>query len=100
MECGIDYPIYKNKGKDTDPDNYRGITLLSCLGKFVYLYPIIKRLSQFLENDRLLGDGQAGFRSGYSTSDRVFVLKAFIDIICKIRKYYIVLLLIIRKLFI
>ena len=26
-------PIFKNKGESTNPDNYRGITLLSCLGK-------------------------------------------------------------------
>ena len=26
-------PIFKNKGSNTDPSNYMGITLLSCLGK-------------------------------------------------------------------
>ena len=26
-------PIYKNKGSKSDPDNYRGISIISCLGK-------------------------------------------------------------------
>ena len=30
---GIIIPVYKNKGCPTDPDNFRAITLISCLGK-------------------------------------------------------------------
>ena len=31
---GIIKPVYKNKWDTMEPDNFRGITLISCLGKF------------------------------------------------------------------
>ena len=46
---GIVVPLYKNKGSIDDPDNYRGITLLSCLGK-LFTAAINARLTSYLEN--------------------------------------------------
>ena len=76
---GIIQPIYKNKGSTSDPDNYRGITLLSCLGK-LFTACINSRLTTFLNASGTLGDEQAGFRQGYSTIDHVFVLHTLIEL--------------------
>ena len=70
---GIVVPLYKNKGSFDDPDNYRGITLLSCLGK-LFTAAINARLTSYLESIGILGDEQAGFRGGCSTLDHIFVL--------------------------
>ena len=82
---GIIVPLYKNKGSVDDPDNYRGITLLSCLGK-LFTAVIDSRLTAYLEKAGMLGDEQAGFRAGYSTIDHVFVLHCLIDLYLSQRK--------------
>lgn len=75
---GIILPIYKNKGSTNDPDNYRGITILSCFGK-LFTSVLNNRLNLFLENNNILCEEQAGFRKGYSTIDHIFSLKLIID---------------------
>ena len=72
-------PIYKNKGSKSDPDNYRGISLISCLGK-LFTAVINERLTKFVELNKIIGEEQAGFRSGYSTQDHIFALNTIIDI--------------------
>ena len=76
---GLIKPLYKNKGAASDPDNYRGITLLSCLGK-LFTALINARLSNFLHASGTIGDEQAGFRAGHSTLDHVFTLHSIINI--------------------
>ena len=71
-----------------NPDNYRGITLLSCIGK-LFTALLNARLSLFLEANNLLGEEQTGFRSGYSTLDHIFALYCIIDMYtCKKRRIY------------
>ena len=82
---GVIIPIFKNKGENTNPDNYRGITLLSCLGK-LFTSVLNNRISNFLDMNHMLGEEQAGFRSAYSTIDHVFVLKCIIDFYLQKRK--------------
>ena len=67
---GILVPLYKNKGSTSDPDNYRGITLLSCFGK-LFTATINSRLTNFLDNIGAIGDEQAGFRAQHSTVDHI-----------------------------
>ncbi len=76
---GVIKPIFKNKGSIDDPDNYRGITLLSCLGK-LFTNCINKRLTDYIESTGTLGEEQAGFREGYSTCDHIFVLNSLIEL--------------------
>ena len=78
-------PLYKNKGSVNDPDNYRGITLLSCLSK-LFTSALNNRITIFLERFDSIGEEQAGFRAGYSTMDHVFVLNSIIDIYLQKRK--------------
>ncbi len=75
---GVIFPIYKQKGDINDPDNYRGITILSCFGK-LFTAILNRRLNNFLEQSGLLCEEQAGFRKNYGTVDHIFTLKMLID---------------------
>ena len=76
---GLIIPIFKKKGSKEDCNNYRGITLLSCLGK-LFTSILNNRLYAFCEENKILGESQAGFRKGYNTLDHIFVLKNAIDL--------------------
>ena len=65
-------PIFK-KGARSDPDHYRGITLLPHYDKL--LKSVMRtRLSAVIESRRLLSPFQAGFRAEYGTMDHVLTL--------------------------
>ena len=72
-------PIFKNKGSINSPENYRPITLLSCLGK-LFTSILNDRLYNFAEKYEILCPNQAGFRKGLSTIDNLFVLQSLIEI--------------------
>ncbi len=72
-------PLYKNKGDPKCPDNYRGISLLSCLGK-LFTAILNSRLTLFVEENGILLENQAGFRKKYSTIDHVYTLKSLLDL--------------------
>ena len=75
---GLILPLYKNKGDVNDPDNYRGITLLSCIGK-LFTALINRRLTLYVDAVGAMGDEQAGFRYAYSTIDHIFTLHMIIE---------------------
>lgn len=76
---GTIVPIYKNKGDVKDVNNYRGITLLSCMGK-LFTSVLNERLKEYAHENNILSESQAGFRSEYSTVDHIFLLKCVIDL--------------------
>ena len=73
---GYIIPLHK-KGSINDVENYRGITLLSCLGK-LFSRVLNNRLSDWAEKYNVLIEAQAGFRAHMSTVDNIFALQGLI----------------------
>ena len=81
---GIIMPLHKS-GDRSNPDNYRGISLLSCIGK-LFTSLLNARLRAFLDRNQGLGESQTGFRPGYSTMDHIFSLHIIIKMFCARKK--------------
>ena len=64
---GLIIPIFK-KGNPDSPENYRGITLLSCVGK-LFTSLINTRLNVWAESNNKFDKNQYGFRDKRSTID-------------------------------
>ena len=73
-------PIHK-KGSRMDPDNYRGISLISCVYK-LFTAIIHRRLEFFCKNENILSEAQLGFVSGNRTSDAHLILHNLIRDYC------------------
>ena len=74
---GIIVPIFK-KGEKNDPANYRGITLVSCLGK-LFTNILNERLKSWATENNVITDAQFGFKADHSTVDAIFILQSLID---------------------
>ena len=79
---GVVKPIYKNKGDPTQPENYRPISLLSCLGK-VFTSILSNRLELYAEEVCLIKENQTGFRKSYSTLDHILTLQFLSNFLLK-----------------
>ena len=69
---GIIFPIYKD-GDQREPLNYRGITLLSIVGK-VFSQVLNNRLITWCEANSILSEEQGGFRPLRGCPDQLFSL--------------------------
>ena len=67
---GFIVPLHK-KGSINNPTNYRGITLLSTLGK-LFTHIISNRLDNSAEHYFVYIEAQAGFRKKMGTVDNIF----------------------------
>ena len=70
-------PLHK-KGDINIPDNYRGISLLNVCSK-VYSSVLNRRLTDFVEDNDILGEEQAGYRCNRSPIEQIFTLYAIIS---------------------
>ena len=74
---GLIIPIFK-KDDPSNPENYRGITLLSAMGK-IFTSIMNNRLCDYLIEKGIITPEQCGFRKKHGTQDSIFILKALID---------------------
>jgi hypothetical protein len=68
--------LLHKSGKKCDPSNYRGISLINSVAKFVIA--ILSNRLKLLMKDKY-SISQFGFRENHRTSDSLFMLKTLID---------------------
>ena len=73
-------PIFKS-GLKTDPSNYRGISVLSCLRK-LFSSVLNQRLLQFVLDRNILSKKQLGFVEGNRASDAHLILHSLLQLYC------------------
>ena len=70
-------PIFKS-GDKNEVNNYRGITLLSVVGK-LFTKIMNTRLNKWAEKEHVLTESQFGFRKSKGTTDCIFMLQGLIE---------------------
>ena len=74
---GVIVPLHK-KGDKNDANNYRGITLVSCLSK-IFTSVLNKRIVTFCNDNNVISDAQFGFQKGKSTVDIIIILSSLVQ---------------------
>ena len=89
-------PIFK-KGDANDPNDYQGISLMSCFCK-LFTSILNSKLIEWSSTNNIISGVQFGFQPNLSAVDAIFSLQSLITKFTQSRKNYTVVLLIIRKL--
>lgn len=89
-------PILKPKKDQTDPMNYRPIALANAPCKIMEKL-INKRLSWYLESNKLITNTQNGFRPGRITMDSHLILLSEIQISFKNKQHLVAILFDLEK---
>jgi hypothetical protein len=84
FKTSIVFPVHK-KGDINIVSNYRGISFNNCIGK-IFAALLLKRLESWLNERKIIGEFQAGFRKDYSTVDNVFNLMSIIKIKLSVKR--------------
>lgn len=84
---GMIVPLFKD-GSKLDPNNYRGITLMSCLGK-LFLSILNGRLTTYALDNQLLTKSALGFVAGNRCSDAHVIIHNLVNKVCHQDRNYI-----------
>ena len=75
--CDILSPLHK-KNEKSDPFNFRGISVSSCLGKF-FNKLLQHRLEKYCNKHNIINDIQGSGKAGSRTSDHLLIVRFLID---------------------
>ena len=90
-------PVFKKGAKD-DVNNYRGITLVSFLGKF-FSRILNESLKVWSIENGVSSDAQFGLKQDHSTTDAIFILQNLVNYYISQRKQLYCAFIDIRKAF-
>ena len=76
-KCDILTPLHKS-GDKSDPNNYRGLAVSSCLGK-LFNKILQRRLDKFCQKNSLINDLQGSGKVGSRTCDHLLVVRCLFD---------------------
>ena len=76
--CTIHIVTLHKGGTKDNPNNYRGISVTSCLAK-LFTSILNTRLTVLRDEYKLISPNQAGFRKHFGTRDNLFVMDTLIS---------------------